>query len=434
MQHYSTDIPMSIPFPTMLEAVGSAYSQASGAIGNQSLYRAVADHLRMSPTDFHRREPVGVAGVPRSKVARSARWAQQTLRAAGLIERVQGRRGEWRMTSLGRQRLTRLDPGLQMVAFSTGLGIAIWADYRDAARNLPGSIRLGVTSPPYALAAPRAYGNPSAEEYVDWLTGGIELILPSLAAGASLVINIGNATFLRGSPARQLLQERLTLALVDRLGLSLMDRLVWENTSAPPGPIAWASKRRVHLSNCYEPCLWFSNDPSRVRSNNQRVLQPHTEQHQRLMAQGGERRQATYSDGAYRIRPGSFGRPTEGRIPRNVLRISGSCHSQRAYKRAAIAAGLPAHGAPFPLALAAFLLEFMSDAGDLTLDFMAGSLTFALAAERARRQWVAIELYGEYLAGSALRFESPRYNPAFLQAIRQARPGFIAPCPERTPS
>ncbi|MFP1529509.1 hypothetical protein ACLB1R_35755 [Escherichia coli] len=36
--------------------------------------------------------------------------------------------------------------------------------------------------------------------------------------------------------------------------------------------------------------LWFTNDASKVRSNNLRVLQPHSDQHLKLQAAGGENR------------------------------------------------------------------------------------------------------------------------------------------------
>lgn len=49
------------------------------------------------------------------------------------------------------------------------------------------------------------------------------------------------------------------------------------------------------------------------------MLEPHTERHLKLMSQGGENREAVYGDGAYRIRKGSFGNVTAGRIPRNIL-------------------------------------------------------------------------------------------------------------------
>lgn len=95
--------------------------------------------------------------------------------------------------------------------------------------------------------------------------------------------------------------ERMVLALHDRLGLSLMDRWPWINLSKPPSPTHWACVNRYQLCAGWEPVYWFTNDPDRVRSDNRRVLIPHTEKHQKLMAQG-DNRVVSYGDGAYRLR------------------------------------------------------------------------------------------------------------------------------------
>ena len=80
--------------------------------------------------------------------------------------------------------------------------------------------------------------------------------------------------------------ERLLLALHDRLGLRLMDRLIWENRSKPPGPFQYASKARTQLNVVYEPIYWLTNNPHAVKSNNRRVLLEHTEKHLKLIRQG----------------------------------------------------------------------------------------------------------------------------------------------------
>lgn len=119
----------------------------------------------------------------------------------------------------------------------------------------------------------------------------------------------------------------------------------------------------VMNSHTRHKVLWLTNDPRALRTDNRRVLQAHSERHLKLINQGGEQRHGEFSDGAYRVHPGRFGNPTEGKIPRNVLTFGHSCADQRQYKRDARAAGLPAHGAPMPLSLASFLVEFMSSPG-----------------------------------------------------------------------
>ena len=73
-----------------------------------------------------------------------------------------------------------------------------------------------------------------------------------------MALSLSNDIFEQGSPARSLYLERLTIALEDRLGLRLMDRLIWKSNK-PPGPYQWASKERMQLNTAYEPVLWFSN-------------------------------------------------------------------------------------------------------------------------------------------------------------------------------
>ena len=151
----------------------------------------------------------------------------------------------------------------------------------------------------------------------------------------------------------------------------------------------------------------FCNDPLACFADNRRVLVPHSERHRALIERGGERRRQTSGDGAHRVRPGSYRAATPGAIPRNVQSIRHNCPDQQAMRRAARAAGLPDHGAAMPLALARFLVEWLSRPGDLVVDPMAGTLTTAKAAELTGRRWLATELHLEYLLAGACRFNGP---------------------------
>ena len=168
----------------------------------------------------------------------------------------------------------------------------------------------------------------------------------------------------------------------------------------------WASRTRQQLNTGYEPVLWFTNDPKLCRSNNRRVLQPHTEEHLRLIARGGERRVAAYGDGAYRLYEGSFGNTTQGRIPKNVLQFGTSDRHKVQMRAAAAQQGLPAHGALMPLGLARFLVEFLTEPGDLVADHCAGWMTTGVAAEALGRRWICSELMGEHVIGAANAFRN----------------------------
>ncbi len=266
---------------------------------------------------------------------------------------------------------------------------------------------LLLSSPPYMLRNPRAYGNPPDEDsYIDFICRVIEPVVRTLVPGGSIALNVSNDQFMSKSPARSMVIERLMLALNSRLGLQLMDSLVWHNPSKAPGPIQWASLQRSQLNTGYERVLWFTNDPLMVRSDNRRVLQPHSERHKKLIAKGGENRTCSFGDGAYRLRPGSFGKPTEGKIPRNVLTGGHRCPSLDKARSAATSVGLPVHGALMPLWLADFLVRFLTQPDDLVVDTFGGWGTTALAAEQNGRRWIVGELMKEHVQGAASRFES----------------------------
>lgn len=249
---------------------------------------------------------------------------------------------------------------------------------------------------------PRAYGNPSIDDYLDFICSTLEPIVKNLAPGGSVVLQVGDV-FVPGSPAKSTYIEELTIALPRRLGLSFMNRITWESNK-PPGPIQWASKQRMQLNEGAEYCLWFSNDPIRCGADNRRVLEPHTDAHKKLMARGGEQRSSVNGDGAYRIRPGSYGQETTGRIPRTVWHIPNTCHSQRKYKATARSLGLMPHGATMPLELARKLVRFLTDVEQLVVDPFSGSQTTPLACEIEGRRWASTEMVYDYVRGGAERF------------------------------
>lgn len=323
-------------------------------------------------------------------------WSQ-SMKALGLIERVPGQRGTWRLTPRAREQgeLTQAPAGVAMIACSTDLGVAIWTRSETLASQLTDQISAIITSPPYPLRSARAYGNPAEDEYVDFICAALEPLVKNLVPGGTVALNLSNDIFLSKSPARSLYIELLTIALQRRLGLFLHERTVWHNPTKAPGPTYWASITRQHLNAGYEPVLIFCNDPVRCLADNRRVLQPHTEQHAKLISRGGERRTATYGDGAYKIRPGSFGAQTAGRIPRNVLTVSHSSGEVREARKLAKELGLPLHGGLMPVKLARMLVEFLVPPDGLVIDPFGGWLTTALACEQAGRRWVACEQMAE---------------------------------------
>src|SRR5579862_8279350 len=139
-------------------AVATAYEEAGEAIDNRTLVQEVARKTGIPLSDFARRDPVGREGTPHSLLQRTMRWHQQTLRRMGLLERE--RRGVWKAVGKPGSELHQILAGHSLLVFSTDLGVAVWADCRRFFDSLGEEITLTVTSPPYPLRKPRAYGNP----------------------------------------------------------------------------------------------------------------------------------------------------------------------------------------------------------------------------------------------------------------------------------
>lgn len=389
----------------LFDVVLHAYSER-GQMHNSELYQCIAKQVGIPTEMIERKESIGASGAQHSTLKRKFRWHQQTLKKLGLLERDETSRGYWRLTASGKEKLTPATGRSVMLGFSTDLGIALWAASSSVFPSIDEPITLCLTSPPYPLATQRAYGGPSAAEYVDWICAQMEPIVKHLVPGGSICINVSNDIFEPGMPSRSLYRERLVIALCDRLGLHKMDEIIWHAPNKPPAPYQWASRTRQQLNTAWEPVYWFTNDPVLCKSDNRRVLQAHTEQHLKLIDQGGESRTAVYGDGAYRLKPGSFGAVTAGRIPRNVITCSTNSGNKRAMRAAAIAQGLPTHGALMPLPLAKMLIEFLTEKDALVVDCFFGWGTTGLAAEELGRRWLGTELMGEHILGAANGFRS----------------------------
>jgi DNA modification methylase len=383
-----------------IDGVKQAYANAGGELDNEALYQAMG----LDAEARQEKAPVGRSGQKHNLHARKVRWFQQTLKKAKILERSPGQRGHWRMTpeAMGEQRTAT--PGIALVAFSTKLGVAIWANWKDVFPLLDEPVHCLITSPPFCLAKPRRYGNPKIEEYTDFITEALEPIVKNLVPGGTLAINVSADIFEPGLPARSLYREKLVIAICERLNLFKLDELIWANNSKAPGPVAWASKERMMLNVGWEPVYLFTNDPRASIADNRRVLKPHTARQQSLIDRGGENRLVENSDGAYRVKPGSYGNQTPGAIPKNVLQMGHACRVQQTVKANARERGLHPHGAPMPLALAEFLVRYLTEPGQLVVDMFGGSLTTGHAAERNGRRWICTEREWDYIAAGASRF------------------------------
>lgn len=379
-------------------------------LSNAQLYESLVESGHLTRSALGTRTPVGKAATQHCMVKTRIRWWQVEMKARGIIERVPEQRGMWRLAAGIAEdgndaKLTPAPPGVMHLGTSTDLGVAIWGSCLDVFGGLEESIAVCITSPPYPLAKARAYGNVTAKEWVDWICRHLEPIIKRLLPGGSIAVNISNDVFEPGLPSRSTYRERFVIAMEDRFGMHKMDEIVWQNLSKAPGPYQWASRKRMQLNTGYEPVYVFCNDPLKSFADNQRVLQPHSPEHLRLIRSGGEKRSRINSDSSYRIREGAFSRETAGRIPKNVMSFGHANKEARRLQALAKSQGLPVHGASMPLALAIFLVQYLSRPGDLVVDPFGGTLTTARACEMLGRLWLASEIMAEYVHVGGYRFD-----------------------------
>jgi site-specific DNA-methyltransferase (cytosine-N4-specific) len=257
------------------------------------------------------------------------------------------------------------------------------------------SVSLVLTSPPFALRRKKAYGNVEPDEYVEWFWPFAVELFRVLRPDGSFVLDIGGA-WKRGTGTRSLYQYELVLRLC-RL-FHLAQEFYWYNPSKLPTPAEWVTIRRTRVKDAVTTLWWLSKTEA-PNADNRRVLQPYSRSMQRLLREGYSpaRRPSQHDIGPH------FRRDNGGAIPPNLLSIPNT-RSNDDYLRRCKEAGLPIHPARFPPLVPDFFVRFLTEPGQLVLDPFAGSNSTGWAAERLERRWLSIEINGDYVAASQLRF------------------------------
>jgi DNA modification methylase len=245
------------------------------------------------------------------------------------------------------------------------------------------SVDLVLTSPPFALARPKTYGNVEEEAYADWFLPFAAEVYRVLKARGSFVLELGWA-YQPGRPVRSLYNIRTVVRLCRELNFVFVQEFSWYNPSKLPSPIEWVCKRRIRVKDSVSPLFWLAKGEE-PKADWTGVRSP-----------GSQSRRAR----RVQLPPGDL--DVEEDLV-NLLTIANTCSTSR-YLRYCRQLGLDAHPARFPALLPQFFMEGLTAPGDLVLDFMAGSNSVGVAAERLGRYWVAFELRADYLAASALNF------------------------------
>jgi site-specific DNA-methyltransferase (cytosine-N4-specific) len=289
-------------------------------------------------------------------------------------------------------------------AYSTRLGRAYQGDALDVLRSLAAeSIALVMTSPPFALRRQKAYGNVTAAEYVDWFFPFAEEIHRVLRPDGSFVMDLGGA-WNPGSGTRSLFPYELILRL-SKLFFLAQD-FYWYNPSRLPTPAEWVTIRRTRVKDAVNT-LWWLSKTVEPQADNRRVLKPYSRSMKRLLRDGYR---PAMRPSQHEIGP-HFQKDNGGAIPPNLLTVPNT-RSYDPYIIKCREAGLTIHPARYPPEVPDFFIRFLTQPGQLVLDPFAGSNVTGQVAETLERRWLSIEINGDYVAGSVVRFPKAKLRAA----------------------
>ncbi|MGH7410436.1 MAG: DNA-methyltransferase, partial [Candidatus Methylomirabilis sp.] len=262
------------------------------------------------------------------------------------------------------------------------------------------TVDLVLTSPPFALQRQKTYGNEDQSTYLDWLLSFCQDVRRVLRTTGSFILDLGGA-YTKGRPVRSLHNYRVLLRLCDDLDFRLAEEFFWHNPAKLPSPIEWVNKRKIRVKDSVNTVWWLSKGDF-PKADVRRVLVPYSGRMRKLFEDANRFYTPKKRPSGHDI-SGRFADVNAGAIPSNLLEISNT-ESNSLYLRLCKQAKIVGHPARFPEKLPAFFIAFLTDPGDLVLDFFAGSNTTGAAAEAAGRRWLAFDSNSDYLAVSAFRF------------------------------
>jgi len=288
--------------------------------------------------------------------------------------------------------------------YKTGLGQAYNASIEDFIassrfQELIGTVDLILTSPPYPLVSPKAYGNRVGEEYKIWLSDIMTELKQLLKPKGSLVVEIGNA-WDKGQPTMSTVPLETLIQIKEQSKLNVCQQFIWNNPNKLPGPATWVNIKRIRVKDSFTHIWWYapSIDP---RANNQKVLTPYGEGMIKLLEKQDYNRGMRPS--GHNIGNG-FLKGNTGAIPSSVLTYANS-KEDPAYRKWCKDQGVSQHPARMPEKLAEFFINLTTTKNSLVFDPFGGSNTTGKTAENLGRKWIIVERDPEYILGSKGRFQ-----------------------------
>ena len=279
-------------------------------------------------------------------------------------------------------------------AYTSHSGRAYLGDSRDILPSIPsGSVSLCCTSPPFPLRRQKAYGNVTAEEYIDWFMPIAEEIQRVLRPEGSFVLELGGGWNPDGT------RSMMKYELVRRLGslFYLADELYWTNTRALPAPAEWVCKQRVRCKDAVTPIFWFSKTVHPY-ADNRAVVTPYARPI-------GNFRNGTHPSG-HKLAVDTWQADNGGAIPPNFFPVPGvGCDD---YVRRCRADDQVVHPARQPPDIPEHFIRMLTKPNQLVLDPFAGSNTTGRVAQDLGRGWISVEIQEQYVEASKLRFADDR--------------------------
>lgn len=260
--------------------------------------------------------------------------------------------------------------------YKTKFGQAYLTAIEDFNKWIPSSklsdkVDLILTSPPYPLVSPKAYGNKVGQEYLDWILEVFEGCLPLLKDSGSLVVEIGNA-WTKGEPTMSTLPIETLLAIKTELNLNLCQMLIWENPNKLPGPATWVNKKRIRVKDSFTHIWWFSKNTD-PKADNRNVLKPYSKAMENLLEK--QKYNMGRRPSGHLIGEG-FLAANDGSIPGSVLVVPNS-KEQSEYRDWCKENGLSQHPARMPIEVAEFFIKLLTTEGDTVFDPFGGSNSWA---------------------------------------------------------
>jgi len=259
------------------------------------------------------------------------------------------------------------------------------------------SVDLILFSPPYANL--RTYGHKNSEanpdDYVDWFIPKAKIFNQILKSNGSMIININDCVVNR---FRHLYVFKLVIALCEKCGFELFERLFWDKSCSPP-----TSDQRFRDTTEY--IFWFVKtkkfklkidkgrlpyNPITIKRYQQQVPTWHTRDPKaRICTKCGDNMIAIKD----RLKCKKCGYELLNAIKMKNLELNPlGAHPSTLIRLGSESKNTGTHTSTFPMALPSYFIPMATDDGDTVMDPFMGSGKTILASLKLNRKYIGFEI------------------------------------------